>query len=115
MMIQTLRRDYGVHRWFEHMPFELSSADLKKPARLLAHPGLATVYSNTRALSRKNRKFLWRKAQNDVDMKVMGTKWKLRRAVDVKGMKMADKKLSYESDRPKVLFLEWQAGLLGRE
>jgi hypothetical protein len=35
--------------------------------------------------------------------------------MDVDGLNMADKKLSYESDRPKVLFLEWQAGLLGRD
>ncbi|KAK5652261.1 hypothetical protein OQA88_10609 [Cercophora sp. LCS_1] len=105
MMIQALRKDYGVHKWLEHVPFE----SLNNKQALLTRPELATVYGGAGALSRKNKKLLRRKM---ADERVK--KWKLRRAVNVGGLKMADKKLSYENDRPKVLFLERQAGLLGK-
>jgi hypothetical protein len=39
--------------------------------------------------------------------------WTLRRARDLM-LNMKDKKLTYEHDRPKVMFLARQSGLLGR-
>ncbi|KAM0325900.1 hypothetical protein ACHAQA_007203 [Verticillium albo-atrum] len=64
MMVQRLRRAYGLHLWYEH-----------------------------------------------VDVPEKG--WALREGALDMGIVMAEKKLTFESDRPKVLFLERQSKLLG--
>ncbi|KAI6033700.1 hypothetical protein BKA83DRAFT_4179937 [Pisolithus microcarpus] len=64
MMVQTLRRSYNLHMWYEHVPSDLDGDTLR---------------------------------EGPIDWQVI----------------MKDKQLTYESDRPKVLFLERQSKLLG--
>ncbi|KAF3355121.1 hypothetical protein HYQ45_000419 [Verticillium longisporum] len=64
MMVQQLRRAYGLHLWYEHIATQHGAWELREGA---------------------------------LDMEIV----------------MAEKKLTFESDRPKVLFLERQSKLLG--
>ncbi|KIK16076.1 hypothetical protein PISMIDRAFT_637576 [Pisolithus microcarpus 441] len=64
MMVQTLRRSYNLHMWYEHVPSDSDGGTLR---------------------------------EGPIDWQVV----------------MKDKQLTYESDRPKVLFLERQSKLLG--
>jgi hypothetical protein len=70
MMVQTLKKSYNLHLWYEHV---------------LVQP----------------------------DEDRGGRKWVLREAPMDLEVVMAEKQLSFEDDRPKVLFLERQSKLLG--
>lgn len=72
MLVQTLRRSYGLHLWYE---------------QVLLQPD--------------------EKSQGG------GKKWALQEAPMDLEISMADKQLSLEEDRSKVLFLERQSKLLG--
>jgi len=72
MMVQTLKKSYNLHLWYEHV---------------LVQP--------------------------DENNEEGGGKWILREGpMDLKAV-MAEKQLTFEEDRPKVLFLERQSKLLG--
>lgn len=67
MIVQRLKNDYKIHKWFEHAPYTRDGV----------------------------------------------TRFRLSEAELRADLEMADKKLTFESDRPKVMFLERQARLLG--
>ncbi|KAI6169058.1 hypothetical protein EDD17DRAFT_1524762, partial [Pisolithus thermaeus] len=64
LMVQTLRKSYNLHMWYEHIPSDSDGDTLR---------------------------------EGPMDLKIV----------------LKDKQLTYESDRPKVLFLERQISLLG--
>ena len=72
MIVQTLKKIYNLHLWYEHVPL-----------------------------------------QPDNDREKGNGKWTLREGpMDLK-VDMTEKRLTFEEDRPKVLFLERQSKLLG--
>lgn len=73
-IVQTLRRSYHMHLWFEQVPLRPES-------------------KTTQA----------------------GERWCLRAAPWNLEFSMADKGLTFEEDRPKVMFLERQSKLLGQD
>ena len=76
-----------VHRWYEHMSVDAAAA------AAVASPSTSPEQSDGRSSETG--------------------KWTLQRARGLP-LNMKDKKLTYEHDRPKVMFLERQSGLLGR-
>ncbi|KAL2194085.1 hypothetical protein P885DRAFT_43648 [Corynascus similis CBS 632.67] len=88
MMISELDvsfyEDFSAHRWLEHMPFAMADS-----AASTGETG------------------------DDRANATGGGKWTLQKARRL-ALKMQDKKLTYEQDRPKVMFLERQSRLLGR-
>lgn len=76
--------DFSAHRWLEHMPFAMADS-----AASTGETG------------------------DDRANATGGGKWTLQKARRL-ALKMQDKKLTYEQDRPKVMFLERQSRLLGR-
>ena len=83
MMVQTLKKSYNIHLWYEHVHVEQqSSADEKREV-------------------------------DNGDSAVVGEKWILRPGPMNLDIVMQGKKLTFEQDRPKVLFLERQSKLLG--
>ena len=88
LLVQTLKRTYGIHLWYEHV---------------LEHP-----------VSTKVAEYVKTKLLKPVNVPVEPRRWALQRAQTEMDIDMAEKKLSLESDRPRVMFLERQSRLLGR-
>lgn len=84
LLIQTLQRAYGVHKWYEHV-------------LLPGPPGSEGEYTEGKL----------------VDAGRPVKRWNLLCPILQKDINMAEKKLSLESDRPRVMFLERQSRLLG--
>lgn len=121
-MVKTLREEYGAHLWMEHVPFRPNG---KKWGQIARH-GLATVYNIEYNSEREDSggggipEYFYELLESTncaVDgggyagaTAAVGKKWELRRAVEVCGVRMADKKLSYEGDQPKVLFWRGRQG-----
>ncbi|KAK3400780.1 hypothetical protein B0T20DRAFT_348372 [Sordaria brevicollis] len=85
LLIQTLQRAYGVHKWYEHVLIPGSSGSEEGE------------YTEGKL----------------VDAGRPVKRWNLLCPILQKDINMAEKKLSLESDRPRVMFLERQSRLLG--
>ncbi|KAM7186118.1 hypothetical protein V8F20_011524 [Naviculisporaceae sp. PSN 640] len=88
-MIQTLRDQYYLHEWFEQVPYTTQETQDNSGGSL--------------------------RDGNDQNTSKGGdgvTEWQLRSVNDWYSLNTGDKKLSHETDRPKILFLERQTSLL---
>ncbi|KAK4208349.1 hypothetical protein QBC37DRAFT_379190 [Rhypophila decipiens] len=96
-MIQTLRTGYELHEWLEQVPYGTNDDDGRDAD---SDAGDKTKADGIEIGSTENK---------DDD----APEWRLRKRTYIY-LRMVDKKLSYETDRPKVLFLERQTSLLER-
>ena len=89
--LECSHASYTVHRWYEHLSADAAAAAAASDAA--ARPGSSPEQSDGQG--------------NETG------EWTLQRARGLT-LNMKDKKLTYEHDRPKVMFLARQSGLLGR-
>lgn len=88
-MIQTLRDEYYLHEWLEQVP---NTSYEEQTYNVIEDVQCDRDYETSKG--------------DDV------TQWQLRSAKERYNLNTGDKKLSRETDRPKVLFLERQTSLL---
>lgn len=91
MMVQVLRRAYGLHQWYEQI--DNSETDKQTTG--------TEIGANVQSLRESGNQY-----------QQQGKRYTLRNARDVP-IVMASKLLTYEEDRAKVLFLQRQSRLLG--
>lgn len=95
MMIQMLRSHYNVHEWFEQV-------------------GCYTRQEEEGEDDEDDENDREEDKEDEEEGEEEEKEWILQKVQSAYHLTMTDKDLSHESDRPKVLFLERQTGLLGR-
>jgi len=100
--------------WLEHVPLQLEDKGLNLRQHVHPDPRITTVFNSDEQWwdTLVHHYHPVTTDNDDNGGNDDGKKWELREAMEISWASMAEKKLSYESDRPKVMFLERQTELL---